>query len=199
MRKVLFVFLALVLVACASAALAQQPPQGPPPPGQFGGGFGMRGPSMSCPAMMIAPPQVAMIERSADTLALTDDQKTKLTDVLTKSETALRDLRPKADAASKALRDALFAPTFDSAKVAGLLADAQKIETAIANSEIGTWTEIRAILTADQVTKLSDSMNRRMGGGFGGGNRGGGNRGNRGGGNPGGPPPAPPAEPAPGQ
>ena len=191
--------MALVLVACASAAMAQDnpppgPPQGPPPQGPPGGmrnpGMGM---GMACPAMAIAPPPVMMIERSADALALTDDQKTKLTAVLTKSEAALKDLRPKLGLASKALHDALLAPTFEAAKVAQLLSDAQKIEATIATSEIGTWGEIRGILTADQVTKMSDAMMHRMGGGgFGGGNNGG-NRGGGarpGGGNRGGQPPS---------
>ena len=159
---------------------------------------------MTCPAIVIAPPPAMMIERGGDMLGLTDEaQKAKLLAILTKSEDALKLLRPKLDLATKALRDALLAPTFDSAKVAQLLADAQKIESAIAASEIQTWGEIRAIpLTADQVTKLSQAMSRRMGGSGGPGD----NRGNRGlrgnrGMQPGGPLQGPPpdAPPPPGE
>ena len=149
---------------------------------------------MSCPAMAIAPPQAAMIDRMADTLALTDDQKTKLTAALTKGEDGLKDLRTKADAAAKALHDAVLAPEYDAANVMQLLTDAQKIEASIGASEVQTWTDVRAILTADQVTKLSAAMNRRMGGAMGGnrqGNRGRRNRGDQPGGAP--------AEPAPAQ
>lgn len=210
MRKTVLFVMALAL-ACATLALAQQPPTTPPGPGgpggPGGGGMsGMRGGMMmSCPAMTLAPPQNAMIDRNADTLALKDDQKTKLTGSLTKSEGVLQTYRQKSADAAKALRDALLAPTFDAAKVQQLLADAQKIEAAIAASELQTWGEIRSILTTDQVTKLSDAMSRRMGG-YGGagantGTRGSrGNRGNRGGPPAGGPPagtPPPPDAPAP--
>ena len=145
--------------------------------------------------MILAPPQAMMIERNADTLALTDDHKTALLAILTKSEDALKVLRPQADLASKALRDALMAPTFDAANVAKLLADARQIEALIVASEIKTWGEIRAIpLTADEFTKLSEAMSRRMGGPGGpGGNRGNwGNRGNQPGRPPQGPPPGGP-------
>lgn len=206
MRKTIFFVLTLAL-ACATLALAQQPP---PPGGQPGappggpGGMMRGGPMMSCPAMVVGPPPAMMIERGGDMLGLTDEaQKAKLLAILTKSEDALKLLRPKLDLATKALRDALLAPTFDSAKVAQLLADAQKIESAIAASEIQTWGEIRAIpLTADQVTKLSQAMSRRMGGSGGPGD----NRGNRGlrgnrGMQPGGPLQGPPpdAPPPPGE
>lgn len=150
-----------------------------------------------CPAMALAPPQVAMIDRSADTLALTDDQKTKLSASLTKSDSALATLRQTAAAATKAVRDAVMAPTFDSARAATLLANAQKADAAISNAELQTWAEIRAILTPDQMTKLSEAMSRRMGGfqGGTGANRGtrGGTRGGNRGGQPGNPAPEAPA------
>ena len=135
---------------------------------------------MICMAMAVAPPQAMMIERIADTLALAGDKKKDLMAALTKSEDALRLLRPKADMASKALHDAVLAPTYDATKVAQLLADAKNIEASIADSEILTWSEIRGILTADQLAKVSDAMIRRMGGGNGGNRPGGRNRRNRG-------------------
>jgi Spy/CpxP family protein refolding chaperone len=183
LRKVLFIILALALVAGATAAFAEDnPPPPPPPPGgpggmMAGGGMAMRGGGMGmgCPAMAVAPPQAAMIERMGDQLALTDDQKTKLTAALTKSEDALKELRQKGAKGCKALQDAVLAPTYDAAKVAQLLADAKTIEASIADSEIKTWTEIRGILTADQLAKLSAAMSRRMGG-----NQQGNRQGNRG-------------------
>lgn len=155
---------------------------------------------MTCPAMAIAPPQSMMIDRMGDQLGLTDDQKTKLKDILAKSETSLKDLRTKAETASKAVHDALFAETFDAAKVTQLFTNAEKAEAAIGTSEIATWGEIRGVLTADQVTKLSTAMSRRMGGSFGnfGGNRS--TQGRRGNSSNGGQQPAPPADnTAPGQ
>ena len=200
MRKVLFVLLAIALVGCTAAAMAQQPapPQGPPQ-GPPAGMPGMRM-GTTCPAMAIAPPAAMMLDRMGSQLGITDDQKTKLTDILTKSENSLKDLRTKADAATKAVHDALFAPTYDSAKVTQLFNDAERIEIAIATSEIATWGEIRGVLTADQVTKLQQTMTRRMGGGFGGnfgGNRG--SQGRRNNPNDGQQPPTPPVENAPGQ
>lgn len=195
----MFVFLALALATCAAAVLAQQaPPQGPAPQGPPGGGGLMRGPSMVPAMVAIAPPSPMMIERSAEVLGLTGDHKTRLTATLAKGEAALKDLRPKLDAASKALREAVMAPSYDGSKVTELLAKAMQAELAIANSEITTWTEIRAILTPAQVTKLSGLMGRRMGGGTGGGYMGGDRPGgNRPGGNrrgqPGQPPPDAPA------
>lgn len=196
LRKAILVVLALAMVVCASAALAQQgPPPGGPPmgPGQGRQGMGMG----SCPVMAIAPPPAMMIERIGDTLGLTADQKDKLVAALTKNETALMPLRQKSGEASKALHDAVFAPTFDAAKVNELLAAAQKAEAAVAMAEIQAWSDIRAILSADQITKLNEAMTRR-----------GGNRGGGGGGRnrpqpgaPGGPGPGPAPEPppAPGQ
>lgn len=165
MRKVVFVVLSLTLIASATAVLAQQPPSNVPagPPSgagtsRFGGGFGM-----SCPAMAIAPPSAAMIERAAN-LNLTDEQKTKLTEKLTKADATLAPLRQKASEATQALRNAIFAATYDAAKVQALLIAAQQADAAVSNAELAVWTELRAILTADQITQLQQ---RR--GGFGGG------------------------------
>jgi Spy/CpxP family protein refolding chaperone len=193
LRKIVFVVLSLALFACATAVFAQQPaPAGPPAGGgRFGGGF-----MMSCPAMALSPPSSAMIDRVPD-LALTDDQKTKLTATLTKAETTLTPYRQKASQAATAVRTAIYGPNYDSAKVAQLVLDAEKADVALANAELAVWTEIRSILKDDQVAKLQ--VQRR--GGFGGGNQPGTagrtrrqRPGTGDGGNAGGPP-----EPAPGQ
>jgi Spy/CpxP family protein refolding chaperone len=127
-------------------------------------GGGMMG---MCPAMASAPPSLMMIDRNAETLGLTADQKTKLTAALTKHDTNLGKLRTAAQQASKALHDAIYAPTFDSAKVNTLLAAAQKADAAISTANVQSWTEIRSILTPAQVAALSEATTRRMGG-FGG-------------------------------
>jgi len=165
LRKVVFVVLSLALIASATVVLAQQPrsnaPAGPPSGAamsRLGGGFGM-----SCPAMAIAPPSAAMIERATN-LNLTDEQKTKLTEKLTKADATLAPLRQKASEATQALRNAVLAATYDAAKVQTLLTAAQQADAAVSNAELAVWTELRAILTADQITQLQQ---RR--GGFGGG------------------------------
>jgi len=167
LRKFVFVVVSLALFACATAVLAQQaPPAGPPPGGQpQGPGGGRQGFQMSCPAMALSLPPAAAVDRATD-LNLTDDKKSKLTAALTKNETALAPYRQKAAEATRLLREALMAATFDAAKVGPLLDKAQKADAALANAQIAGWTEVRAILTADQVTQL---VGRR--GGFGGGNQ----------------------------
>jgi len=136
--------------------------------------------------MAITPPSASMIDR-ATSLELTDDQKTKLTTVLTKADTTLAPLRQKATEATTALRTAVYGATYDAAKAQALLAAAQKADADVSNAELAVWTEIRAILTADQVSKL---QSQRRGGFSGGGNfqpgqgnqpgQGGRTRGNRG-------------------
>ena len=91
-------------------------------------------------------------------------------------------LRQKAMEATRALRDAVYAASFDASKVAELATAAGKAEAAIVKAEIETWTQIRSILTAEQITKLQEMMSRRMGQGR---NR----RGGGGGAAPGAPPP----------
>ncbi len=170
MKRAVIFAVALILV-CAMVASAQQGGNqaqrpragaaGAAPGGMPGGMMGM------CPAMASAPPSLMMIDRNAETLALTADQKSKLTAVLTKHETNIASLRTAAQQASKALHDAIYAPTFDSAKVASLLAAAQKADAALSTANVQGWGEIRTILTPAQVAALSEATSRRMGG-FGG-------------------------------
>ncbi len=167
MRKVVFVVLSLALIAAATAVFAQQPPAGQPSgPGQnrFGGGM-IGGMMMACPAMAIAPPAAAMIERATN-LNLTDDQKTKLTEKLTKADATLAPLRQKASEAATALRTAVYAATFDAAKVQTLLTAAQQADAAVSTAELAVWTELRAILTADQITQLQQQRRGGFGGGY---------------------------------
>ena len=174
MKKTVFVIVALALAACATTALAQGPNPAPPA-GGFAGppGAGMMGGGMgTCPAMVLSPPPAGIVDR-ADALQLADGQKTKLKDVLTKSEETLMPLRQKAGEASRALRQAIFAPEFDASKIKQLVTDAQNAEVAILKAEIGIWGQIRGILTADQLAKLQELTGRRMGPGMGGGRRGG--------------------------
>lgn len=204
MKKAVFVVLILTLVACAGAVVGQAgvaapPPAGgpaPPPPGlaRPGGPGMMGGGMMSCPAMAVAPPPAGLVAR-AEALQLSDDQKTKLKDILAKSEETLIPLRQKAAEASRALRQAVFAPEFDAQKVKQLATDAEKAEAAIVSAEIETWAQIRGVLAADQLTKLQELTGLRMGPGLGGGGRRGGP-----GGQPAPPPPpaeAPPPPPPP--
>ena len=185
-------------------ALAQQapPPGGPPPggPGGPGGGFSRGGPGgmmmgNPSPASAITPPTVGFVTRGATMLSLDQDQTTKLTALLTKSDADLAPLRMKLGDTCAALRAAVLGATYDEAKIKLALDAAQAAETALVNAELKTWVDLRAILTADQITKLQSSMGQRAGGN----NRGGGGRNNNNRGNnppPGGPPPGPAPAPA---
>ena len=131
---------------------------------------------MSCPAMALMPPQSMVIDR-AEALQLSEEQKEKLKTILTRSEDILRPLRQKAAESSRVLREAVLAPNYDERRVAQLASDAQKAEAAIVTAEIQTWTQIRAVLTPDQVSRLQEPMGRRMGPGQGPSRRGAGQEG----------------------
>jgi Spy/CpxP family protein refolding chaperone len=108
-------------------------------------------------------PQTTLLDRAADTLQLTDDQKTRLTTIITKNDQALQPLMQKSAQAAQALRAAILAPTYDAQKVKELSVVAEKAETDVINARINTWTEIRAVLTADQSAKLQSVMTMPLG------------------------------------
>lgn len=153
MRKFLVIAFALALVICATAVFAQTTDN--TQPRRFGGntGAGFGGFNAS-PTAVCAPPSAMMFDRMGSTLNLTEDQKTKLTAALAKSEETLTPLRQKAAQAAQALRAAVVSATYDEAKVAQLVTDAQKADTAVLTAELQTWTQIRSILTAEQMKSL---------------------------------------------
>ena len=185
MKKLLFVLAALAAAAVWAVTASAQGPVGPPPAGGPAGpgGPGMvRGTIGVCAVMALTPPPAAIVDR-AQVLQLTEEQKTKLSDILAKGEEALLPLRQKAADASRALRQAVLAPQFDAAKVRQLTADATKAEEALLIAEIKIWGEIRSALSAEQFAKLQELTSRRFAPGQGG------NRPGRRGGQPGGAPP----------
>lgn len=142
---------ALVVAVTATAAWSQ------------GGGTprGMGGAGMSCPAMATALPQASAVERVTDTLGLTDEQVTKLTAAMTKSQESINSLAQTAATATKALGAALVASEYDAQKVKELAAAAEKAEAAVVSARIDEWTQIRSILTADQAKQfLASAMQR---------------------------------------
>ena len=200
MKRTLVIVLALM--ACAGMVLAQDAPPAsgsggsatPPRPGtSYAWRGGQTALMSSSPSTALNPPSVQFVTRGATALALTQEQTDKLTALLTKSNQELTALRQKLQTASQALRNAVVAPTYDAAKVKQLLAEAQAADTAVINAELQTWSDFRAVLTADHLGKLASILGQRPSfGGFGGTRS---NPGNRpGGGNtppPAGPPPAP--------
>jgi len=143
------VLIVALIVICATAAFAQ----GGPPPGGPKGGPG--GPPPICSTMAILPPPAAAVDAITKALGLTTQQAADLKTVLTASGDTLGPLVKTASDATKALRDAVFAATYDADAVAAAVTAAQDAEVAIVTASIDTWAKIRAILTADQFAKLA--------------------------------------------
>jgi Spy/CpxP family protein refolding chaperone len=181
LKKTAIFVLVLALLIGASVVYSQGPTGQRQGARQGAGGMGGFG--MSCPAMAIMPPSAMMLERM-DTLQLTDEQKTNLQTIAEKSDQTLLPLRQKAQQAAQALRTAVVSASYDEVKVAKLVADAQKAEAAVITAELQVWSQVRPVLTPEQLTAL-----QTMGGGFGGFRQGQGQGGRRSG-NYGGTPPA---------
>lgn len=190
-------------------------PMGPPMMGR-----GPMGPPPTCPMGAVGVPPMEFFSQSAPRIGLTDEQQGKLMELFGKRMQTNKPLMDKAMKATKDLRAAVLAPTFDATKVQQLATDSAKTEAAMVQESIQTWKGIREILTAEQTKAVIQMLNRPpmppMGPGMGpggpmgpgpggpgmgpGGQGGGGQRnrgGNRGGGQPAGPPPQGPM-PAPG-
>jgi len=166
MGRSVSVVLAVAVAMCATAAWAQG---GERPSRSASGGPGGMGMQMSCPAMAVAVPRVEMLAREAKDLSLTSDQLTKLQEAMKKADETIKPLSEKSAERSKAVREALMASTYDARNVAALAELAVKAEAAIVTARLDEWTQIRSILTADQVTKLKEKMSaQRPGGGAGG-------------------------------
>jgi Spy/CpxP family protein refolding chaperone len=64
----------------------------------------------------------------------------------------------KSAEATKALRAALLASDYSAQNVRDLATKAENAEAEVVTASIETWTQLRAILTADQVSKLQEVM-----------------------------------------
>lgn len=121
---------------------------------------------MTSPVSATMPPAAQTIERQAEVLKLTPDQKASLIALLTKSQENARPLQQKLGQVCGDLRQALTAPQYDAAKVKQLQGQAQAAENAIVDANVATWVQLRGILTADQIARLARPAlgNRRPGG-----------------------------------
>jgi len=168
MRKVSVFAVALAIALLATAAWGQYNPGAPGdanrPNRPGGGGMGGmgRGGGFST-AMAVMPPQPMFFERNAEELQLTEDQKTKLKDVMMKSEQSMVPLMQKANKASTALRTGLLSADSDAAKIKTLVSDAQKAEADIVTARLDTWAKMKAELKPEQLAKMQDLMTRRPG------------------------------------
>lgn len=167
MKTSVAVVVALMLVMSSVGVWGQAPPDQPPPgpqgpgPGMPGGPGRMMRMGGTCPAMALNLPPAMMIDRAGEMLQLTDEQKTNLKSALDKGEQTLRPLRDKSNAATGALRDGALSATCDATKLKSLASDAEKAESAVLNAELDAWTQLKGILTAEQLGKMRDMMSRR--------------------------------------
>lgn len=112
----------------------------------------------TCPLTVLMPLRLGMVGRLVEPLELTDDQVAQLTSIIEKCDGATRPLMQKAAEANKALREALYAKDYSAQKVKDLAAAAQKAEGAVLTARIDQWTQVRAVLTAEQIEKMQGFM-----------------------------------------
>lgn len=154
----------------ATSGFAQQGNGGPG--GRGGGPGGNGGPNgrgmMQISALqVVTPPTTSMLERISSQLELTDDQYSQLTTITTKGETTIKTLTAKATKAAQTLQTALLATDYNATKVKELAVTAQKAEMDVITANIDVWTNIHAILSADQITLMKQLSNTRPGRGQG--------------------------------
>ncbi|MEN6356293.1 MAG: periplasmic heavy metal sensor [Armatimonadota bacterium] len=121
------------------------------------GGPRQGGMGTSSVMMAVMPPKADMIDRLTDKLSLTTDQAESLKTILTDGDSTIQSLTKTSAAASKALREAIFASTYDADAVAAAAAKAEKAEAAVVSESISVWAKVRGILTSDQITSLQSA------------------------------------------
>lgn len=171
-RTLVLLVLSVALLAMACAAFAQNapapapnsappaiaPPLGPgtPPPGQRPG-VARTAPCIVPTLRMISPQMMPMLSTR---LSLTEDQKTKVLDLLTKLD---NDTKPKIEAHTKLAREYAELLIKTDATQADVLAAADKTmkaEGEILSAKIQALFAIKALLTADQSKLLADYMDQ---------------------------------------
>ena len=151
-----------LLAACSFAQDAQGGNQGRPRGnGGPGGPGGMGGMQINAVSVM-TPPSINVLSFMANQLALTSDQQTSLKTIITTGNTTLKPLLEKSTKAVQALQTALYAATYDSAKVKALVVAAQKTELDVMNAEVDIWAKVRAELNSDQITTLNKLTTTRQ-------------------------------------
>jgi Spy/CpxP family protein refolding chaperone len=167
MRQTLIVLIVIaVLTALAGAASAQSAPSGKPagvesPPGPPDQTPGLRVQILR-PAPCILPTlklvNLQIVQTLSARLNLTEDQKTKITDLLTKAD---KDLKPKIENQVKLTRDYIAVLTNPGATQSELAAAAEKVmkaESELLMARIGALFGLKGLLTADQNKQLADYL-----------------------------------------
>jgi len=112
-------------------------------------------PSLS---LLVAPPNIQLLLNNQDKLQLSDDQKGKVTELLTAAGKTRRTLVEKLSKAANELKPALLDDKFDLNRMLELAETARKAEAELMSADIETWSKLREILTADQIKQLRDIL-----------------------------------------
>lgn len=121
------------------------------------GGPRQGGMGMSSIVMTVMPPKVNMLDRLTEKLSLTTDQAESLKTILTEGDSTIQPLSKAFTAADKALREAIFASTYDADTVAAAAVKAEKAEATVVTASLNVWTKIRGVLTSDQIASLQSA------------------------------------------
>lgn len=125
-------------------------------PGWCQGGHGPGGPGMPSAVSAIMPPHADMIDGLSNSLSLTTDQASSLKTILTEADTTIKPLVQASGDAAKALRDAIFATTYDADTVTAAVETSEAADAAVVSACVDAWVKIRAILTSDQIALLQE-------------------------------------------
>jgi Spy/CpxP family protein refolding chaperone len=154
MTKYTIVLAALALVGVGSVPLAAQPMGGPPM-----GGPPMGGPPMGAmmhgdsPAMMLR-----MVLKQAD---LTPDQQNQVRKIMGADHQNLRALFARLNTANSQLADKLFAPgTVQAADLTPQIQQITQLRQQLMEQGVKTALAIRAVLTPQQLAKVSQTKDR---------------------------------------
>jgi len=165
-NKGLLVTMALVCVLALTLAVFAQAPgrrgrQGQRQDGQgLGAALGMRGPV--CPARLFMPPPPEAMDRIAQELALTADQKAQATELLKGLQAKVQQVIAKGQPVPDLVQELKSAST-DAGKLQALGATVIAREGEILQAELDMWVNFKKLLTPEQQTKLWDLVLRRAG------------------------------------
>jgi Spy/CpxP family protein refolding chaperone len=93
-------------------------------------------------------------------LKITKDQEDKIKTIITTATAEIGKQKENVRTQNIALREALLADKYDNAKITKLMQSSMEAESALANSEMRAWTQIRSVLTLEQVKLLRDGLSR---------------------------------------
>jgi len=155
LRRIPALSIVVVLTLVATGAFAE-------PPAALGAAAPpMRLEPRPCTLLALRFIQPQMVPALAKSLSLTDEQKTQVTDLLTKAEAALKPKIEEQRDIAKQFVVAMASSDVSQAALVSALEKAMKAEGSIAAEKIKTLFALRAILTDQQKTELNKIIEQR--------------------------------------